>query len=169
MPHLVRLLVAAVAVALLTTAVSGLPAQARTWTPPSADPDADPTSDLEEFENRLLAQVNRARKRHGVRRVRVFESCVDRTSERWARHLRRTGDLAHRDQARVLRRCDLAWSGETLVRGVGLTPRSAVRAWLSSPAHRAVILSARARWAGIGARVDAEDRVIGVLNFAEPG
>ena len=42
-----------------------------------------------------------------------------------------------------------------------------LEAWLDSPSHRAVLLKPRARWAGIGVRVDAEGRTIGVLNFGD--
>jgi uncharacterized protein YkwD len=169
MRHVVRLVAAAVVAALLTTtlALVATPAQARLWTP-EADKGTDPTENLNEFEDRVLIKINRVRTRHDLRKVRVFHSCVDRMSERWARHLKRSGTFEHRDQTRVLNRCDLRWTGETLVRGVGLSPRSAVRAWLNSPGHRAVIMKKRARWAGVGARVDGQGRIIGVLNFGDP-
>lgn len=168
MSHAMRLLAAALLATLLSTSALTLPAHAKTWAAPSVNPKADPSHNLDEFENRVLAQINKARARHGLRKVRVFQSCVDHMSERWARHIRRSGDFQHRNQITVLNRCDLHWTGETLVRGVGLTPRSAVRAWLHSPSHRAVILKKRARWAGVGARIDSEGRVVGVLNFGDP-
>jgi uncharacterized protein YkwD len=46
-------------------------------------------------------------------------------------------------------------AGETLAWGSGLRgrPRAVVRAWLRSPSHRAIVLSAAYRWVGIsGAR-----------------
>lgn len=169
--HLARLLLVALVATLATTtgAVAlAVPAQAGTWAAPKVDPDVDPDDDLDEFENRVLDRINQRRARHGLRRVRVFQSCVDRTSERWAGRLSRTGDFMHRDQRTVLRRCDLSWTGETLVRGAGLTPGVAVRSWMASPSHRAVIMKRRARWAGIGTRVDGEGRVVTVLNFGDP-
>lgn len=170
MRHLVRLLVTTVTAVLLTAAVvPGVPAQARTWAVPAADPAVDATAELDEFETRVLVRVNKARARRGLRKVRVFHSCVDRTSERWARRLNRTGLLEHRDQTEVLDRCGLSWAGETLARGVGLTPRATVRAWLGSPGHRAVLLKKRARWAGVGAEADSEGRLVAVLNFGDPG
>ena len=143
-------------------------AEAKTWVGPKANPAVDPVQDLDEFENRVLMEINRARVAAGLKRVRVFQSCVDRNSERWAEHIKRTGELAHRNQVEVLDGCDLTWTGEALVRGTGLTPRVAVSAWLDSPSHRAVILKMRARWAGIGVRIDGDGRVIGVLNFSDP-
>lgn len=150
-----------------STALLAAPASARTWLAPAADHAVDPQQDLEEFENRILVRINRARARHDLKRVRLFESCVDRKSETWARRIKRTGTFEHRDQWGVLASCDLTWTGETLVRGIGLTPKVAVRAWLDSPSHRAVILKPRARWAGIGVRVDGQGRTIGVLNFGD--
>lgn len=149
------------------SALIAAPAQAKTWLAPAADPDVDPSKNLNEFENRILVEINKARTDAGLKKVRLFESCVDDTSERWARKIKRTGDFVHRDQMKVIKSCDLQWTGETLVRGVGLTPEVAVNAWLNSPSHYDVIMKERARWAGIGVRVDSQGRVVGVLNFGD--
>lgn len=170
MRHSARLLLAvalAVALAAGGAAFLAAPAQAKTWLAPAADLDVDPLTQLNEFENRILIQINQARVAAGLKKVRLFESCVDDKSETWARKIKRTGDFVHRDQMNVIKDCDLNWTGETLVRGVGLTPGSAVTAWLASPSHYDVIMKKRARWAGIGVRVDSDDRVIGVLNFGD--
>ena len=129
--------------------------------------EADAPLDLDLFEDRILAVVNKHRKAADLKPVRSVNGCIDRFSERWARHLADTGDFVHRNQHRILRRCDLTWVGEDLVRGTGLTPASAVRAWLDSPGHRAVLMKPRANRAGIGIRVDAQGRVVGVLNFGD--
>ena len=171
MRHLLRsIAVAVVAVGLTAggTALVAAPAEAKTWLGPQADPEVDPLQHLDEFENRMLVAINEARAEAGLRQVRVFQSCVDGYSERWATHIKKTGDFAHRNQITVLNGCDLKWTGEALVRGTGLTPEAAVTAWLNSPTHYAVIMKKRARWAGIGVRVDAEGRVVGVLNFGDP-
>lgn len=137
-------------------------------TPASAEAAAtEPVVDLDLFETRILAVVNRHREGAGLEPVRSFDGCLDGFSERWAGHLAETGDFVHRDQRRILRRCDLTWVGEDLVRGTGLTPASAVRAWLHSPTHRAVLMKPRANRAGIGVRIDAQGRLVGVLNFGD--
>jgi uncharacterized protein YkwD len=170
MRHSARLLLALV----LSLAMAGgaafflvAPAQAKVWLAPAADPDVDPAKDRNEFENRILIQINKARVDAGLKKVRLFQSCVDDHSERWARRIKRSGDFVHRDQMKVIQHCDLHWTGETLVRGVGLTPETAVNAWLNSPSHYDVIMKKRARWAGIGVRVDDQGRVVGVLNFGD--
>ncbi|MGH3348805.1 MAG: CAP domain-containing protein [Nocardioides sp.] len=171
MRQFARAVAVAVLSAGLAAAGTGLvtaPAEAKTWVGPAADLEVDPLADLEEFENRVLAGINDARVAAGLKPVRLFQSCVDGYSERWARHIKKTGVFAHRNQVTVLNGCELAWTGEALVRGIGLTPELAVDAWLDSPPHRAVIMKKRARWAGIGVRIDDQGRVIGVLNFGDP-
>ena len=170
MRHVVRCTIAAflsVAVFLGVSSVIAAPAQAKTWLAPAADPDVDPTQHLSEFENRILIKINRARTDAGLSKVRLFQSCLDTRSEHWSRRIKRTGSFVHRDQMTVIKKCDLMWTGETLVRGVGLTPEVAVDAWLNSPSHYAVIMKPRARWAGIGVKVDAQGRTVGVLNFGD--
>lgn len=170
MRHLLRLLATVVLSIVMvagSTALIAAPATAKTWLAPSPDPEVDPLQNLSEFENRILVKINQARARHDLKRVRLFQSCVDGKSEGWSRRIKRTGSFVHRNQMTVINDCELAWTGETLVRGVGLTPKVAVRAWLDSPSHRAVILKPRARWAGIGVRVDDQGRTIGVLNFGD--
>ncbi|MGZ5398427.1 MAG: CAP domain-containing protein [Nocardioides sp.] len=170
MRHVLRLLsavIVSVALVAASAALFAAPAQAKTWLAPAADIGVDPLTHLNEFENRMLIQINKARAKAGLKKVRLFESCVDDTSERWALRIKRTGEFEHRDQMSVINRCDLAWTGETLVRGTGLTPESAVNAWLNSPSHYDVIMKKRARWAGIGVRIDSDLRVVGVLNFGD--
>lgn len=170
MRHFARLMASTILSVALVAGVGGLlaaPAQAKTWLAPGADLQVNPQKKLNEFENRILLQINKARKDAGLKKVKVFQSCVDRQSERWAGKIKRSGDFVHRDQMKVIKRCDLMWTGETLVRGVGLTPETAVTAWLNSPSHYDVIMKERARWAGIGVRVDSDGRYIGVLNFGD--
>ena len=78
--HRARLLLAAVlsvALAAGAAALVAAPAQAKTWLAPSADPEVDPSKNLNEFENRILIQINKARVDKGLKKVRVFQSCVD--------------------------------------------------------------------------------------------
>jgi len=170
MRHCARLISAAIlSLALVSGAVGllAMPAQAKTWLAPAPDPDANPQKDRNEFENRILVEINKARENAGLKKVRLFESCVDNKSERWARKIKLSGDFVHRDQMKVINDCDLQWTGEVLVRGSGLTPQSAVSAWLNSPSHRDVIMKERARWAGVGVRLDSDGRFVGVVNFGD--
>lgn len=142
------------------------PASAKIWAVPAPDTSLDPLSHLDEFENRIAFLINRHRKKADLKPVHYFSSCIDRFSERWAAHLAETGEFVHRNQRRILRRCDLTWVGETLVRGTALTPASAVKAWMHSPEHRAVIMKPRANRAGVGVRLGG-GQVYAVLNFGD--
>jgi uncharacterized protein YkwD len=43
-----------------------------------------------------------------------------------------------------------------------------VRAWMHSPPHRAVLMKARAKLAGVAISHDAQGRVVGVVNLGDP-
>lgn len=135
----------------------------------TSDPLANPTLSLEEFEVQLMKRINEVRTSSGRRKIARVDSCVDRMAETWADRIATTGELVHRDQRRVTRQCDQRWAGEDLIRGEMLTPRTAVEAWLASPAHREILLKRRARLAGVAVARDARGRYVGVLNVSDPG
>ncbi|QZY27632.1 CAP domain-containing protein [Nocardioides coralli] len=168
MPPVARLVTTAVLAVVLAVVLGATTTLSANAAPGPHSGKAEATVEPERFEKRVVARINRARARHGLPRIQRRGGCVDGIAERWASRIVRTGHLVHRDQRTTLARCRLAWTGETLVRGSGLTPAMAVRAWLGSPSHRAVLLKRRARWAGLGVRVDGEGRVIGVLNVGDP-
>ena len=72
----------------------------------------------------------------------------------------------HRDQMSVVRTCRLRWAGENLARGT-FTPESLVRAWMDSPPHREILLTGRARLAGIDVRANPTGGVVAVLNLGD--
>lgn len=147
-------------------------AQASTWPVPArgeAAPDATSlTLSLDDFETAVMVSINKVRVAHGRRPIPLFDSCTDRLAERWGRHISSTGVFAHRNQKQVIRRCHTSWAGETLVRGTQLTPKSMVDLWMGSPSHREIVLSTRARHAGVAVVPDAQGRLIGVLNLTRP-
>nr|WP_253943681.1 CAP domain-containing protein [Nocardioides sp. zg-1308] len=112
-----------------------------------------------------MVRINEARAQHGLRKIWNFDVCTDQLAERWGARIARTGLLEHRDQSDVIRRCDNSWAGETLVRGASLTPDVMVELWLDSPGHREILLSPRARRAGVAITEDAQGRMIGVVNL----
>lgn len=160
---LVALLLAASGQLALASAAS-----AKVWKVTRPDTSIDALTHLREYENRIVFFVNKRRKAADLDPVRFFTGCLDRVSERWATHLAESGELVHRNQKKVLRRCDLHWTGETLVRGTALTPSEAVKAWMHSPSHRDVLMKKRAKRAGMGVKVDSEGRYVGVVNFGDP-
>lgn len=138
-------------------------AHAASWQVPTTRSDA-PASSLDEFEDQLMVEVNRARRANGARRIAKYDGCTDRLAERWGRRIARTGLFEHRNQRQVLRRCRASWAGENLVRGTKMTPEDMVQAWLNSPGHRHILLNGKARLAGVAVTRDSQGRLIGVLN-----
>src|SRR6185436_18133174 len=168
MQLLVRAASALTAMSLAVVASAG-PAQASVRRVPEPNYSVSPATHPGEYANRVVARINDARARAGLRKLRVYQTCLDRHSERWAKHLAQSGRLVHRNQYRVLSACNLHWTGETLARGAGgLSPREIVRAWMHSPGHRAVLMKPRANLAGVAIRRDAQGRVIGVVNLGDP-
>ena len=143
-------------------------ANAVTWSVPRSAPViAGASSD--QLEDALMVQINEARTEHGLRRIWNFDVCTDELAEQWGDRIARTGVLEHRDQREVIRRCDNSWAGETLVRGTGLSPQAMVSLWLDSPGHREILLSPRAKRAGVAITTDAQGRTIGVVNLVRHG
>jgi uncharacterized protein YkwD len=147
-------------------------AEAKTWSVPRttahAIEDADGNADgvpSEVLEDALMVEINEARAANGLRKIWNFDVCTDQLAEEWGQRIARTGIFEHRDQNEVIRKCNNMWAGETLVRGVGLTPDVMVDLWLDSPGHREILLNPRARRAGVSIEEDSQGRVIGVVNL----
>ncbi len=156
--------VATAAVAAVT-AGGATAAEATTWAVPRATSDVPADASSDQLEDALMVRINQARAQHGLRKIRSFDVCTDQLAERWGARIARTGRLEHRDQGEVIRRCDNSWAGETLVRGTDLSPEAMVSLWLDSPGHREILLSPRARRAGVAITEDSQGRMIGVVNL----
>lgn len=159
-----RLATLGVAAALLC----GLPAaaEAKTWSVPTTIAvKGDSTLTSDDLEDALMVEINSARAAQGLRKIWNFDVCTDQLAEQWGSRIARTGVFEHRDQNEIIRKCHNSWAGETLVRGTGLSPRDMVELWLNSPGHREILLSPRARRAGVAITEDPQGRVIGVVNL----
>jgi len=136
----------------LTVLAGTAPASAATTALPAMDLTANPQRDLDEYEVRLVHHVNLLRARRGLPRVTRIDGCLDRTAEGWAAHLASTRQHRHRNMYALLDTCHLWWVGEDLAYTSSSSPGQVVQAWRNSPAHRAVLLKASARVAGVGVR-----------------
>jgi uncharacterized protein YkwD len=98
----------------------------------------------------MVGKINRARRRHGLRRLRVSRS-LTRSSRRFGRHLMRTDRFGHDSHIWASRR--FRYKGEVLGFQSGWRARrsSMIRGWMRSPAHRGVLLSGRYRLVGAAA------------------
>jgi uncharacterized protein YkwD len=157
----------ALVLATMSPASAGAGSKRASWAVPKTAP-STPIASKEDFENRLMIEINNARRANGVSRISRFDVCADRMAERWGSRLARSGLFEHRNQSIVIQKCDAAWAGENLIRGTQLTPASMVDAWLNSPGHRAILLSPRASRAGVSVVQDNQGRMIGVLNVVRP-
>ena len=126
------------------------------WQPAKASADR---GHLDDTERKVIRIVNRIRARHGLRRLRPNRRLAVAASTH-------TGDMLRRDflshassdgtdmSARVRRYSGTKrWIGESIVAMSGrATARKAVRLWMDSPPHRAVLLSPSGRRIGVGKR-----------------
>jgi uncharacterized protein YkwD len=102
-----------------------------------------------QHERELRALVNAERAGHGVAGLRSSPALA-RSAQRFARLLLRRGVLAHGARIGPQRRFRLLGENLALVGGGAPQPDRAVRLWLHSPRHRAVMLGPRMRAVGIG-------------------
>jgi uncharacterized protein YkwD len=106
----------------------------------------------------MKALVNATRAQHGLRPVR-FVGILDRSSLLKAVAIRSCGSFSHTPCGAPFTRTfqqvgyGLRSVGENIAWGTGgsADPQAIVNAWLASPMHRAVLLSARWREAGVAA------------------
>ena len=126
------------------------------WQPAKATADR---GHLDRTERKVIRIVNRIRARHGLRRLRPNRRLAVAASTH-------TGDMLRRDflshassdgtnmSSRVRRYTGTKrWIGESIVAMSGRgTARKAVRLWMHSPPHRAVLLSPSGRRIGVGKR-----------------
>ena len=96
----------------------------------------------------MLAEINTVRAKAGLRPLRLSPT-LNRSSQRHARYLMRRDRFAH---ASRVRSPGFRAVGEVLEKHRGYRPRvrGTLRAWLRSPAHRAILLGPRVYWLGLG-------------------
>jgi uncharacterized protein YkwD len=111
----------------------------------------------------VVCEINRVRAQHGLRRVRINDALAT-AAQRYARSMAKRNFFSHVspdgstlvDRLRRVgyARPGTAWSaGECIgwaTRSLA-TPAAMVRAWMHSPPHRAIILTAAYRNVGAGA------------------
>ena len=127
MPGHLRTLLALVC-CVVAVSVSAAPAQA-----------AAPTA----IEKRLVERINQARAAHGLRQLRIAPG-LNQGARLWSRHLVRRDSFHHASLSPGV--------GEILAWGTcsWFTPARAVRMWLNSPGHRALLLRPGFRFVGTG-------------------
>jgi uncharacterized protein YkwD len=118
---------------LLAAAAALLPAA-----PAAADAEGD-----------AVDQLNQVRAANGLSALRSSPA-LGRSATRYARQMIRADYFGHSSKIAVSSGFESA--GETLALHDGLAPQPGrtISSWMSSPGHRAVLLSSRFRWVGMG-------------------
>jgi uncharacterized protein YkwD len=96
------------------------------------------------MERQLIAKINQTRAAHGLRKLRLGPR-LQAGSHAWSRYLMRVDAFRHSGQL-------IAGTGEILAWGTcsWFGPLRAVRMWLNSPSHRALLLRPGFRYVGAG-------------------
>jgi len=129
-------------------------------------------------EKKVLALVNNVRVKHGLHRLKMVAS-LERASRAHSHEMVRRDYFGHSSYsgesvgARLIRYgystagCTRWTVGEDIAYGYASygTPRAIFQAWMHSPAHRAVILTARFRNVGVGRAKGAFRGISGVVFF----
>lgn len=116
----------------------------------------------------MFKTINKIRRAHGLGKLhpslRLFES-----SRRYARWMIRSDWFGHQPRIPVSRRFSSA--GETLAwhSGWRLSARQTVWQWMGSPYHRAVLLSSRFSWIGVGRARGRYGRTMATMWVAHVG
>jgi uncharacterized protein YkwD len=100
-------------------------------------------------EDDAIDKLNSVRQANGLPTLRASES-LHRSSTSYARHMIATDYFGH--AARIAANSAFGRVGETLELHAGwrADPARTIDEWMSSPTHRAVLLSAAYRWVGMG-------------------
>lgn len=128
-----------------------------TAAPAGDGPTAQASAGKGRFGPTMVAELNRMRARHGLPSLRG-DRRMARTARAHSRTMVRVRALFHGAwSARVARAAGTQRIGEVLARVGRARPvreaRSAIRAWLRSPSHRAVLLDPSFRRVGVGRAV----------------
>ena len=121
-------------------------------------------------EKRLLDLIDDSRRAHDLPALRDSVSLC-RSARRYSRFMLARDFFGHVATIRASGR--FRWRGEALAAYSGwrLRPRRVLRLWLRSPAHRALVLSRRMRFAGVGAmrgRLGRRRTTVWTLHLGRP-
>jgi uncharacterized protein YkwD len=100
-------------------------------------------------EKRLLGLIDSARRSHGLPALRDSGSLC-RSARRYSRYMLSHDYFGHLGRIRASRSFRVRGEALAMHSGSRMRPRRVLRMWLSSPPHRALVLSRRMRFAGVG-------------------
>lgn len=143
---------------LATVLLTAVPASSR----PAPAPQHARGPDTARIELRLLAEVNVARRQSGCRRLKSrtgLHGSASAHSSAMAAHNSMshqvTGEAELRERIAAAGYPQAALMGEVIAMGP-MSAREALRRWLDSPPHRALLLDCRMRLVGLGVQSSAD-------------
>jgi uncharacterized protein YkwD len=110
---------------------------------------ARPTAHASQLD--MVAAVNEVRSAHGLARLR-HAPVLERSARAYAGWMLRAQYFGHQARIRTSRAFSIVGENLEWHSGRQLRIRQALRAWMHSPPHRAVMLHRAFRWIGAGVR-----------------
>lgn len=108
---------------------------------------------IDRGERTVIRAINRARSSYGLHRL-LANRRLARAADAHTRNMLRSNFFSHGAfSQRVHRYVHFRRIGETIAMTSRCSARTAVRMWLNSPGHRAVLLSRKFRRVGVGRRL----------------
>ncbi len=108
---------------------------------------------IDRGERTVIRAINRARSSYGLHRL-LANRRLAHAADAHTRNMLRSNFFSHGAfSRRVHRYVHFRRIGETIAMTSRCSARTAVRMWLNSPGHRAVLLSRRFRRVGVGRRL----------------
>jgi uncharacterized protein YkwD len=102
-------------------------------------------------EKRVLRLIDATRQSHGLPALRDSASLC-RSARRYSGYMVAHNFFGHLGRIRASRRFRRRGEALAMYSGWRMRPHRVLRLWLNSPPHRALVLSRRMRFAGVGAR-----------------
>jgi uncharacterized protein YkwD len=98
---------------------------------------------------KMIKKINKVRAKHGLRAVRRSRGLA-RSARSYARVMMARDYFGHGARIRAPRKFRRKGEAIAMSRGHRARPRRALRMWMHSPGHRALVLSSGFRFAGAG-------------------
>ena len=127
-----------------------------------------PASATATYDSEILRYTNAQRARYGLPALKISYCMKGRFADPWARHLAAARKLSHQSLSPMMSTCHGSAAGENVAEA-NVSPGRMVEMWMSSPGHRANILSRSFTHIGVGAVRGSDRNVYAVQDFLRYG
>ena len=119
------------------------------------------------YEAQAFAATNAHREQEGLKALEPA-ACVQKMAVRQAKKMARQKRMFHQDMGKVARTCQLGLAGENVAYGYPSGKSVVDDGWMTSPGHRANILTPAFTQMGVGARKGRDGRWYVAQVFGAP-